>query len=54
MAFQLRNSAPKSSPSLLRVVLGKGPLAISVSGREAHRHGAGCEGSWAKVKVVCK
>lgn len=50
MAPQLRNSAPKSTPSLLSVVLGKGPLNISVSGREAHRHGVGCEGGWDKVK----
>lgn len=46
MALQLRNSAPKSTPSLLSVVLGKGPLIISVSGR----YGAGCDGGWDKVK----
>lgn len=40
----------KRSRSLLSVVLGKGPVTTGVSGREAHRHGAGCEGGWAKVK----
>lgn len=44
----------RAVPSLLRVLRVKGPLTISVSGREAHRHGAGCEGGWAKVKVVYK
>lgn len=35
---------------LLSVVLEKGPVTTSVSGREAHRQGAGCGGGWAKVK----
>lgn len=49
-APQLKNLAPKSSASLLSLPLGKGPLTIAVSGREAHRCGAGCEGGWAQVK----
>lgn len=50
VAPQLKNSAPKSNPSLLSVVLGKRPLTTSVSRREVHRYGAGCEGGRAKVK----
>ena len=49
-APQLKNSGPKSSAFLLGLPLGKGPLIIGVSGREAHGCGARCEGGWAQVK----